>query len=221
MWSKCPWVARTATGRLPSASTVPFAPISQQLDSNELSEKTSRYIGRSSYPMNDGPSGGPAGTVPLELGGVDPERDGAVVHELDLHVLSEGASSHGGAPSLERPGEGLDAGEGHLGRRSAVPGGSASPTDAPVQRELRDDEELAVDVGHGAVHLALGVLEHTEVDDLLGQAVVFAEPVLAPDADEEQEPGADLRDQLTADAHRRARHALEQDPHRGTTRKAS
>ena len=62
MWSKCPCVANAATGRLPSASSiawtrsgenpgstttassVPSVPSSQQLVSNELSEKTSRYM---------------------------------------------------------------------------------------------------------------------------------------------------------------------------------
>ena len=68
MWSKWPCVASTATGRFPSASSiactrsgakpgstttassVPSAPISQQFVSNELSEKTSRYMARRVYP---------------------------------------------------------------------------------------------------------------------------------------------------------------------------
>src|SRR5439155_24488241 len=66
-WSKWPCVARTATGRFPAASSMrrttsgenpgstttassePSAASSQQLVSNGLSKKTSRYIGRPSY----------------------------------------------------------------------------------------------------------------------------------------------------------------------------
>src|SRR5687767_14736045 len=116
MWSKCPCVASTATGRRPSsssirctaagekpgstttASSVPSAPISQQFVSNELSEKTSRYIGRPSYRTRCRGS---------ERGRVDPQRDGAVVQQLDLHVLAERSPLHRGPLRLEGPGEGL------------------------------------------------------------------------------------------------------------------
>jgi hypothetical protein len=101
-------------------------------------------------------------------------------------------------------------------RSSAISGGAA-----PSHEGRRNDQDLAPDVRQRAVHLAVLVLEHPEVEDLLGQPVVLAEPVVGAHADEKEEAGSDLGQELVADRDRCSVDALEQDPQRGTTRNAS
>ena len=58
---------------------------------------------RPSNPRRSGPVGEPS-----RRGRIDPERDRAVVDELDVHVLSERSAANGGATGLQRPRERLD-----------------------------------------------------------------------------------------------------------------
>ncbi len=125
-----------------------------------------------------------------------------------------------GAPGLERASERLDAVGGQLRGRRGRPRGPAPPPYVAVERELRHDEDLATDLGERAVHLAPVVLEHPQVHDLLRKPVVLAEGVLRPDADQQEEPAADLGDDLPPHADRGPRDALQDQAHgyRGTTR---
>ncbi len=125
------------------------------------------------------------------------------------------------APGLQGLRERLDPILGDLGRGGPVPRGPPALADVAVQRELRNDQDLATHVGQRTVHLAVLVLEHPEVEDLLGQPVVLAEPVVGAHPNEQEETGSDLGHELVADPDRGSVDALEQDPQRGTTRKAS
>jgi len=153
--------------------------------------------------------------------GIDPEGDRAVVHELDVHVLAERSATDRRAPGLQGLRERLDPVLGDLGRGGPVPRGPPALADVAVQRELRNDQDLATHVRQRAVHLAVLVLEHPEVEDLLRQPVVLAEPVVGSHADEQEEAGSDRGHELVTDRDRGSVDALEQDPQRGTTRKAS
>jgi hypothetical protein len=74
---------------------------------------------------------------------------------------------------------------------------------------LGHDEDLAADLGERAVHLALLVFEHPEMEHLLGQPVVLAEPIVLADAHEQEEARPDPGDELTSDRDRGSGDALE------------
>jgi hypothetical protein len=78
---------------------------------------------------------------------------------------------------------------------------------------LGNDEDLAVDVGKGEVHLPGLILEHPKVEDLLGKAFRLIIGIFGADADEEKDPPADLRYRTSARANRRPGHPLEKYPH--------
>ena len=60
------------------------------------------------------------------------------------------------------------------------------------QRELADDERLAARVEERAVELSLGVLEDPQPRDLASEPLAVSSVVLARDAEQDADPGADL-----------------------------
>ena len=60
------------------------------------------------------------------------------------------------------------------------------------QRELRDGENLAADVLDRTVHLALRILEHPEIQNLMGQPGDLLVAVLIGDAHQNHESRANL-----------------------------
>src|SRR5437879_5425183 len=140
---------------------------------------------------------------------VEQDRDRAVVHQLDLHVLLEGAAANREPVHFERAGERLDsfAGDLRIGRR--VPRRPAPSTRVSVEGELGHDQDLAAGVLDRAVHLPLLVLEDPKGRDLRREPCLLAVHVGPPDADQDEEAGADLRDDLVCATYGRAGDALQ------------
>ena len=80
-----------------------------------------------------------------------------------LHGLAQGGG--------ERLAELFVQGHGHLGARGADVAGAVALAGGGVQGELADDQQVAPHVEHGAVHHALGVVEHAQVHYLVRQPV--------------------------------------------------
>ena len=68
-----------------------------------------------------------------------------------------------------------------------------------VEGELAYDEELAADIGEGAVGLAVFVREDTEAADFLDHAVRELLSICLGDAEEDEEAAADAADLFTVD----------------------
>ena len=75
----------------------------------------------------------------LELG-VEDERDGSIVHQMDLHLSTEDARGHFGAEQLERCDEGIDQRLTDLARRGSAPRRAPALAGVGVKSELADDQ---------------------------------------------------------------------------------
>ena len=105
---------------------------------------------------------------------------------------------------------------GLLGPGRRDPARAAAPARVAVERELADDEHLAVGVGHGAVHHARVVVEDPQAPDACSASLrasasvsVWVTPTSAT------RPGPDRADQLAADRHGGPRHPLHDRAHGG------
>ena len=101
----------------------------------------------------------------------------------------------------------------HLRARRVDEARPASLHRVAVERELRDDEQRAVHVGEGEVHLVVGVGEEAEADDLVGHPDERGLAVGVREADEQEKAALDATGDPIADAHFGAGDSLEEDAH--------
>ena len=100
-----------------------------------------------------------------------------------------------GTPSASQLGDDrLDQGLGVLRPGRGDPRRAPALGRVAVQRELADDEHLAAGLEHRPVHHAGVVVEHPQVRELAGQLRRLRGAVVVGDADEGEQPGADLAD---------------------------
>lgn len=104
-------------------------------------------------------------------------------------------------------------GVGLLRPRGLDEGGAVAAPRVAQERELGDDQHLAAHVLHGAVHLAVFVLEDAQVCDLLGGKARVLLAVARLHADEHEQAGADFRYEPAPDGNLGARDALDYDSH--------
>ncbi len=89
-------------------------------------------------------------------------------------------------------------------RRSRVERRPPPLPDVAIQRELRDDEYATARVGDGSIHVASGfALEDPHLADLRHDVLHVVRAVIAADAEQDEEAGADLPRLAIADAHAR------------------
>lgn len=130
---------------------------------------------------------------------VEHDRDGALVGDLDEHACAEGTSRDRDALPLEGGAERLVDGLRLFragGVREARPVALRRARD---ERELADDERLAVRVDDAPVEPALLVREDPKTRDLAGEALGGRLVVPPRDAEEDAEPRADGRDGFAVD----------------------
>jgi len=144
----------------------------------------------------------------LIRGRSEPERHGPVIHERDLHVGAEFAR---GDLAVARTRERQQAVE-HRTRRFGRGGGAETRPRALVgvrgERELRNQQQAAADVGHRQVHAPGVVAEDPVGEHAREQALGMRRCVAALDADERENSAADLAHGLIVHGHRRSAHAL-------------
>ena len=100
-----------------------------------------------------------------------------------------------------------------LRRRGRGVAGPPAAARVPVERELRDGEQVSARVEDGEVHLALAVGKDAQVEDLVRQGVGVGFLVALPHAEQDEEAGADLTHDLAVDAHGRLGDALDDRAH--------
>ena len=111
--------------------------------------------------------------------GVDDDGHRPVIDQSDPHMRAETTFLHRHSPGAQRLVE-LDPHEiGMLGLAGLDEARAIALVHVGEQRELRDGENLAADVLNRTVHLALRILEHPEIQNLMGQPGDLLVAVLA------------------------------------------
>src|SRR5688572_26057113 len=157
------------------------------------------------------------GSVPawaIEVGAVDEDGDGTVVHGLDLHVGAEAAASDTEPERLEGGCVSLYQRFGDLWSGGVVETGAAAAPDIAVERELRDDEGLTVCFDQRAIEAAFVILEDSQLGRLRGETPGNRAIVTFAHGDQHEQAAADRADNLALDAHGRAGHSLYNESHR-------
>ena len=116
----------------------------------------------------------------LQLIGIQPDGEGAVVDQADLHHGTEAAGFHVRHVLAGAFNELLVELFCLIRRAGAGERGSVALLAVGVQGELRHDEHLAVHVGKRAVRLAVLVLEDAQLEDLAPQPLIWSGPSSAP-----------------------------------------
>lgn len=154
----------------------------------------------------------------LQLIGVQPDGEGAVVDQVDLHHGAEATGFHVRHVLAGAFDELLVKPFGLVGRAGAGEGGPVALLAVGVQRELRNDERLSVHIGKRAVRLAVLVLEDAQLEDLAPQPLDLLRAVVRAHAQQDQVPVLARAHRFAVDIHLRMRHALHQCPHKAPLR---
>src|SRR5690606_36834983 len=143
---------------------------------------------------------------------VQPDRDGSVVDECHLHVGSEAPVGDTRAESGYLPRELLIEAAGVVGSSGA---GKPRAVAASLggQRELADDQRLALHVEQGSVHPPLVVREDAQVHRLARQTPGLLVGVALHGADQHEDSRADLADDFVIDGDRCACDSLDEASH--------
>ena len=144
-----------------------------------------------------------------EVAAVEEDRDGAVVQEGYVHVHRKTPGFHGDALAAAELAKMLVEAVGFLRLRGVIEGRPAPLPAVRRERELRDDEQRAADIGEREVHPARVILEGAQAADFLRELVGVGVGVVAQDPQQDEEPAADLRHLLASDRDARATHALD------------
>ena len=161
----------------PSTTTTSRSTSAGMLDRARLRRRSSCCASRSRRSETRRDADRACGRAPAET------SPGPALTSDDVHRWRRSPGLHGHALRLERRDEALVERAGLRARKRAVESRAASPRQVGRERELRDREHGAADVGQREVHLAVGVLEDAESGDLAGRLLRRAaavSPVSAP-----------------------------------------
>ena len=148
--------------------------------------------------------------------GVNTDGDWPVINEFYLHLSAELACTYGFTYCLAQSGA-----ERIIERNRDFVAACTEPRRAVaflvggVERELADDQRLALDVEYGAVHHALVVVENAEVADLLYQPCQVVVGIKVFYAQKDEQTLADGRLFAAADGDTGAANALYDCSHDG------
>src|SRR5664280_335192 len=82
-----------------------------------------------------------------------------------------------------------------------------------MEGELADDEKVAVEVIHRAVHLARVIREHAQTEDFLRQPCAIRRGVILGDAEEDEQAGADFAGEAVGGFHTGRGNTLDDSTH--------
>src|SRR5689334_10841117 len=145
--------------------------------------------------------------------GLQPERNGAVVRQRDLHHGAElpACARHTGC------GDGRDElveqGGTELGRCGTREARSKATARVGRERELGNQQDTTARVAHGAIHLPRGVGKDAIGDETCRQLSGFSRAVGAFDSHQNEQSQPNLCDISTFDSHTRPTYALNQPYH--------
>jgi MFS family permease len=146
--------------------------------------------------------------------GIEQDRNGAVVHQLDGHVRLKHAGGHAHFQSFKRTDEFFVTGFALIGWRGPEKTGPALAAGVAIKSELGDGEDGAADIEQRAVHFALLVVEDSEVHDFFRHRHRSFGSVVAADSDQHDESAADFAGHVAIDLNPRAGHSLNYGSHR-------
>ena len=120
---------------------------------------------------------------------VEPDRERAVVDELDGHLGPERSGRDRDAERRERRREADIEPLGELGGGTGGEARAPATTRVGVQRELRDDERRAADLEQRQVRPAVGVTEDAQLRGFPGEVLGDRVRVLRADSKQDDQPG--------------------------------
>src|SRR3989442_15740692 len=148
-----------------------------------------------------GPSGPPEiGLCPAV--GREHERHGPIRLEHDAHEGTESPLLDREVFAAQHSAEGIVQTSTDVWRCRRREVGTATVTRVAVERELRDDEYRAADVGDRPSHLPSLVIEDAEPGDLRRETLAVLCAIVGSNAQEHDEAAADPRDTLVPAGHR-------------------
>src|SRR2546425_6063882 len=154
---------------------------------------------------------GPSGPPEIRLCpavGRQHERYGSIRVEHDTHEGPESPLLAREVFAAQHSAEGIVQTSTDVWRCRRREVGTATVTRVAVERELRDDEYRAADVGDRPSHLPSFVIEDAEPGDLHRETLAVLSAIAGGNAQEHDEPAVDPRDTLVADVDRGRAHAL-------------
>src|SRR6056297_12528 len=144
---------------------------------------------------------------------LQPESHRAVIDQTDLHVGAE-AAGLGSRPLIPcESDEILEQALSFLGRSRRRKAGSIAGVGVSGQGELRHQQQSAVLIDQGTIHSSLRVGEDAIVVDPLEESRQTIVAITALESNQHQQPGIACTDRLTANAHFRLAHPLQQGDH--------
>src|SRR5688572_27131748 len=161
-------------------------------------------------PGTDSRSAPPRG---VEIAGVEDEGHRAVIGEVDVHVLAEGAAVTGDPGGFDGGAERVIEWQCGVAGRGCVERGPAAAADVAVQRELADAEDLAANIGKAEVHTPFGILEDAQAGHLRRELPGHGGRVVGCYPDEHQESPRDVRDLTALGGNAGARDSLDDRAH--------
>src|SRR5579885_3432612 len=144
---------------------------------------------------------------------VEKNRDRPFVDKLDRHHGLEDAAGDGDAEAAKGFAEGFVEGFGLLGRSGGDEAGAALASGVTVESELRNDEGGALCIQQGAIHFAVVVLEDAQVGAFFGQGCSGRGRIIATDAEQNHQAGADFSGDAAFDGYAGAAYALQDGSH--------
>ncbi len=130
---------------------------------------------------------------------LQPESDGAIVDECDLHVCTETARLDKRMTGLRLAHRMSEQSACLIGWRSRREGWTGAAAGIGGQRELRYQQHAAADLSDIQVHLAISVIEDTVSQQLGQQRIGFLFGIAALGAQQHQQTLGDLSNDLAID----------------------
>lgn len=145
---------------------------------------------------------------------VDGDSDRTVIDEGYLHVLAELTGLHRLAKLVFQRGDELFVQwHGDLRRGGAGEGGAIAFFCAGVKGKLADDKRAAADIGKGAVHQSIVVVEHAQAGDFAAKPLGVFSGVGVFDAKQHDEALSNAAMYLAVDGDRRLANPLNDRSH--------
>ncbi len=140
--------------------------------------------------------------------GVEDERHGPIVDQLDFHRLTKPPRFDRQAPRAQSSDEVLVKCSRLVGGRGSVERRTAPSCERACEGELRNHEQSPRHLAEITVHLSRVVFEHPQRRQFFGRCGDVFGSVTAHDSDEHEQSVADLADRLSPYANARREHPL-------------
>src|SRR5579883_2382738 len=133
----------------------------------------------------------------LEMLAIEPDRDGSVIAEVNVHLSPEDTASYrnpiAGQHAFELLEEGFRQGRCSCGREA----GTAASARIRIECELRDHQSRAMAVEQRTVHFPLLVLENAQMNNLVNERFHLNITIVLSNAQKDEEAIVDLADVLS------------------------